>query len=301
MIELRHLKYFLALAEEMNFTRAAQRLHVAQPPLSVQIKDLEEMVAVPLLDRSSRPFRLTQAGLYFKEECRRLLADVANTLDQTKRVGKGRQGWLGIGFIPSTLHGFLPGVLAEFRAKNPEIEVVLNTMNRGEQIEALKSRRIHIGITRPKLDTDAFEQTLVHRDALGFACPKNHAFANRESISLKELKDENFIAYDGGVRPGFFNEIVLRACIDAGFEPNVAMEVDQPITALSAVAAGFGISLVANSLTDALSNGCCIIPIEEPAPQNPIYIAYRHDERAESCLKFIIAIKSYETGLKDSR
>lgn len=296
MIELRHLRYFLAVAEEMNFTKAAQRLHVAQPPLSVQIRDLEEMLSVALLDRSSRPFHLTEAGHYFKEECRRILSETDTAIEQTKRVGKGRQGWLGIGFIPSTLHGFLSDLLAEFRKGNANIEVVLRAMSRSEQVEALRSKRIHVGILRPKLETDEFVQTLVHRDAIAFACPEDHPFAKKKAVALSDLAQENFIAYDGGNRPSFFVSVIAKACQEAGFEPRVTMEVDQPITAMSAVSAGFGVSLVASSLAAVKITGCKIIPLAEPIPQNPIFAIHRRGETADSFRKFMAALERYEKG-----
>jgi len=295
MIELRHLRYFLAVAEEMNFTKAANRLHVAQPPLSVQIRDLEEMIGVPLLDRSSRPFQLTEAGLYLKEECRRLLGETDTVIEQTRRVGKGRKGWIGIGFIPSTLHGFLSGLLAEFRKSNPDIEVVLRAMSRSEQVEALHTRRIHVGILRPKLETEEFVQTLVHRDTIAFACPEDHRFAKKKAVALSELSGENFIAYDSGNRPSFFLTFIAKACQEAGFEPRITMEVDQPITAMSAVSAGFGVSLVASSLAAARIAGCKIIPLAEPVPQNPIYAIYRRGETADSFRKFMAALERFES------
>jgi DNA-binding transcriptional LysR family regulator len=284
MVDLRHFRYFQAVAEELNFTKAAKRLHIAQPPLSVQIRDLEAAVGVPLFDRSSRPLQLTAAGAFLQAESRQILTDVDSAIEEARRLGRGPGGWIGIGFISASVHGFLPDLLRQYRRRNPKIEVVLRQMTAPQQVDALRARQIHVGFIRPSLDTEEFAQCIVFPDTLSVACPEDHALTRMKSIPLSALKGEALIAYDGGLRPGF-TETLVRICRSAGFEPRITMRVDQPVTALGAVAAGFGISLVATSLYGDGPRGFRIIPIAPPAPPHPIYVVHRRGEASDAFQK----------------
>lgn len=277
MTELRHLRYFLAVAEELNFTRAAERLHIAQPPLSRQIRDLEEAIGTPLVDRGAHPLRLTEAGLFLREEARELIAAFEQALDGAGRIGQRSAGWIGIGFLESAMYGYLPDILRLFREQHPAIEINLTEMSAEQQLTALRDRRIHIGFLRPRTDTDEFEQEVVHFDTLGIALQSTHPLARANAVSLETLANEPFVTYGSHLRPNF-SEHLWHLCNNAGIELRVTMEVDRPETALGAVAAGFGVSLVPLSLAGQGRHGVVILPVNDHPLPHPLLALYRRND-----------------------
>ncbi|HCK7343194.1 LysR family transcriptional regulator, partial [Pseudomonas aeruginosa] len=171
-MELRHLRYFQALARTLNFTRAAEQLHIAQPPLSRQIQQLEEMLGVALLERG-RPLRLTEAGRFFHEQSATLLDQLESICDSTRRIGQGQRQWFGIGFVPSALYGVLPELIRHLRG-DPELELGLLEMTTLQQVEALKSGRIDIGFGRIRIDDPAIRQSVLSEEPLVAALPAGH-------------------------------------------------------------------------------------------------------------------------------
>jgi len=295
MTELRHLRYFLAVAEELNFTRAAERLHIAQPPLSRQIRDLEEAIGTPLVDRGAHPLRLTEAGLFLREEARELIASFERALDGAGRIGQRSAGWLGIGFLESAMYGYLPHILRLFREEHPEIEINLTEMSADQQLTALRDLRIHIGFLRPKTDTDEFEQEVVHFDTLGIALQSAHPLAGAHAVPLDLLANEPFITYGGHVRPNF-SEYLWHLCHNAGVELRVVMEVDRPETALGAVAAGFGTSLVPLSLAGQGRHGVVILPVSDQAPPHPLLALYRRNDPSPAFQDFLKIVHHAHNG-----
>ena len=151
-MELRHLRYFLAVARELNFSRAALALHIAQPPLSRQIRQLEDELGAELFDRSARPLKLTAAGQFFQGQARQMLERLDEACTATTRIARGGRTWFSIGFVPSTLYGALPEVIRRFRAAHPQVEVGLSELTTVQQIEALKAGRIDVGFGRLMLE-----------------------------------------------------------------------------------------------------------------------------------------------------
>ncbi|MET1026354.1 MAG: LysR substrate-binding domain-containing protein [Dongiaceae bacterium] len=295
MTELRHLRYFLAVAEELNFTRAAERLHIAQPPLSRQIRDLEEAIGAPLVDRGAHPLRLTEAGLFLREEARDLIAAFDRALDGAGRIGQRSTRWIGIGFLESAMYGYLPRILGLFRQMHPEIEINLTEMSADQQLAALRDRRIHVGFLRPRTDTDEFEQEVVYFDTLGIALQSAHPLASADSIPLDSLVSEPFITYGGHLRPNF-SEYLWHLCHNAGIELRVAMEVDEPETALGAVAAGFGVSLVPLSLAGQGRDGVTILPISDRPPPHPLLALYRRNDPSPALRDFLDIVHREHNG-----
>jgi DNA-binding transcriptional LysR family regulator len=290
MADLRHLRYFLAVAEELNFTRAAERLRIAQPPLSRQIRDLEERIGTALFDRSTHPLRLTEAGQFLREEARDLLAAFDRALDGAHRIGRRNAGWLGIGFLESAMYGFLPRILCLFRQQHPEIDINLTQMSADQQISALRDRRIHIGFLRPCIETDEFVQEVVQFDTLAIALQSTHPLARSESVTFDLLAREPFVAYGGHLKPNFRDHL-RRLCQEAGIVLQIAMEVDQPETALGAVAAGFGISLVPHSLAGQGREGVVIKPISDRPPPHPLLALYRRSESSAAFHDFLEIVR----------
>jgi len=243
-MELRHLRYFQALAETLNFTRAAERLHIAQPPLSRQIQQLEEELGVTLLERG-RPLRLTEAGRFFHEHSSALLEQLAKVCDNTRRIGQGEKTWLGIGFAPSTLYGVLPELIRRLRS-DAELELGLNEMTTLQQVEALKAGRIDIGFGRIHIEDPAIHQEVLTLDPLVAALPAGHPLLAAPA-SLEALTREPFVLYPGNPRPSYADH-VLALFATHGLQIRVAQWTNELQTAIGLVAAGIGITLVPASV-----------------------------------------------------
>lgn len=243
-MELRHLRYFQVLAQTLNFTRAAERLHIAQPPLSRQIQQLEEELGVTLLERG-RPLRLTEAGRFFHEHSSTLLEQLAKVCDNTRRIGRGEKAWLGIGFAPSTLYGVLPELIRRLRS-DVELELGLSEMTTLQQVEALKVGRIDIGFGRIRIDDPSIQQQVLTIDRLVAALPSGHRLLNKPA-SLAELAREPFVLYPGNPRPSYADH-VLALFAAHGLQIRVAQWTNELQTAIGLVAAGIGITLVPASV-----------------------------------------------------
>jgi len=196
-MELRHVRYFVAVAEELNFRRAAERLHLTQPSLSTQIRRLEEDVGVQLLERDSHKVELNPAGRSSLEGCRRLIQDADNYTRTARRIARGESVPLTIGFVPSLAHGLLPSVLRLFRQRFPDVQLLLSEMDSTAQIEQIASNRIDlglIGLGLPK-DIPELEIVVVAEERLVAAIPQDHPLTHKshESIPLKTLAEERFV------------------------------------------------------------------------------------------------------------
>ena len=211
-MELRHLRYFMAVGEELSFTRAAERLHIAQPPLSQQIKQLEEELGVTLLQRGARPLRLTGAGEVLLQRSRALLADLDAAIAETRRTGRGQTGKLSVGFAGSAMYVFLPDVINTFREACPNVELNLHEMLASEVAQALQERKIDVGFARPQLPPlDHIAQRLILEEPYLAALPKRHRLAGRTLIALSDLADEPFVLYPSTPGPSVM-EIFTSAC-----------------------------------------------------------------------------------------
>ena len=190
-MELRHLRYFLAVAREMSFSRAADQLHIAQPPLSRQIHQLEEELGAALFDRTARPLKLTPAGQFFQAQAQLVMDRLAEARTATARIARGQRRWFGIGFVPSTLYGALPEVIRRFRAAQPEVEVGLLELTTVQQIDALKAGRIDVGFGRLRFEEDErIAAEVVREEPLVAALPDDHRLARRKRLALEELAPE---------------------------------------------------------------------------------------------------------------
>ncbi|MGY2922532.1 LysR substrate-binding domain-containing protein [Bradyrhizobium sp. USDA 3262] len=224
-MELRHLRYFVALGEELNFTRAAERLHIAQPPLSQQIRQLEDELGVTLLQRNSRPVRLPEAGELLLARARALLANFETAVADTRRVGRGQAGKLAIGFVGSAMFAGLPDLIGSYRDACPDVELVLDEMLAAEIAEALRRRRIDVGFARPALLPEAgLAQRLILEEPYVAALPRAHPLAERDDIALAELSDDAFVLYPARPEPSVTG-LIVAACQAAGFTPRLAQEV----------------------------------------------------------------------------
>ncbi|HLK60431.1 MAG TPA: LysR substrate-binding domain-containing protein [Chthonomonadaceae bacterium] len=276
-MELRHLRYFIAVAEELHFGRAAERLCIAQPPLSQQIRQLEQELGFALFTRTQRRVEITPAGHLFLDEARELLANLEKAVAAGRRVARGEVGWLGIGFVGTATYEFLPAVLSAFRERYPEVELVLRELVSAKQAQALRDRRIHVGLARPAIQEEGIVSETVVREALVAALPESHPLAARERLSLPALAAEPFILFPRQPRPSYA-EAILALCAEAGFRPHVVQETAEIHTAISLVAAGLGVTIVPASVQSAHWQGIAYRHFEAPQPMTELTAAYRAGE-----------------------
>lgn len=245
VMELRHLRYFVAAAEALNISQAAKHLHVSQPPLSRQIHDLEQEIGTALFDRSHKKLHLTSAGQYFLEEAKKILSHAKRAARVAKAAGSGQAGLITIAFLSPLGGMFLPRILRAFRQKFPLVDVDLLEMVPREQLEALLDHRIDLAFLA-KADVEsarefAFEPVMEME--LRLALPPEHKLAKLRHIPLDKLQEERFIFFKRSAEPAA-HELLLRLCRSAGFEPNVVKESDRAQSILDLVAAGVGVSIV---------------------------------------------------------
>lgn len=278
-MELRHLRYFQAVAQEGSFTRAAVRLHIAQPPLSRQIRQLEDELGVTLIERGSRALKLTEAGRFLLEQSLQLTARLDEIVQGTRRLGRHERGWFGIGFVPSTLYGFVPELIRRLREADPRIEVGLAEMTTLPQLEALKAGRIDVGIGRILLDDPAIERRVLMAEPLVAALPLRHPLARRRRVGIAELAAQPFVLYPARPRPNYADHVLglFRA---AGHTPRVVQEANELQTAIGLVAAGLGVTVVPASVHRLHRADIAHVPIDADTFVSPVILSYRKDDHS---------------------
>jgi DNA-binding transcriptional LysR family regulator len=242
-IELRHLRYFLAVAETLHFGRAAKKLGIAQPPLSQQIRRLEEMLGTPLFERTTRGVTLTPAGALLRERAAATLARLAEDLDQTRRIARGEEGRLVIGFSGSVMFTELPAAIQQYRRTYPRVEVQLREMWTAEQLRALADGSIDVGLLRDGGRHPDLTITPLLREAFHAVLPADHRLRRQRTLDPASLEGEPFVLFARRMGTLAFDR-TLRCCLDAGFQPEIVQEAPQFPTLIRLVAAGLGVSLV---------------------------------------------------------
>lgn len=278
-MELRHLRYFLAVAEELHFHRAATRLHISQPPLSQQIRALERELGVTLLERNRRRVTLTAAGEGFRDDVRTILAAVERASERAQHVARGSLGTLSIGFVGSAMFSpTLPDILREFRAGHPDVELVLRELPTTAQLRALAGGELDVGVIRgPVADAEGHpevELMTIQREHLVAALPADHRLAARRRLRAENLRGETFVILARREAPGLYASLV-SAMRDAGGVPEDVLEVAEMQTIISLVAGGFGVSLVPASVGQVPRGGVAFRPIAGPTPTIELSVAWR--------------------------
>ncbi len=279
MIDLRLLRYFVAVANEGNFNRAADRLHIAQPPLSRAIQQLEAHVGAPLLERASRPLRLTDVGRLLYAQALQLLARMEDVEAMVKAAATSQRRRLVIGFVASTIYARLPELIREFRKVAENVELVMVESTTLEQISALKDGRIDVGFGRIRFEDPAVRRIILRNEKLIAAFPMDHPLAHGEGpISIRELADEPQIIYPRAPRPSYADQ-VLSLFRDYAIEPRVVHEVRELQIAIGLVAAQEGIAIVPESVHRARSHDVAFRDLVEPAT-SPIIMSHRLGDRS---------------------
>ena len=273
-MELRHLRYFCVVAEELNMTRAAARLYMAQPPLTRQIKQLEEEIGYTLFHREPRGLSLTPAGKFFFDHARQILEKVENAVEATRRVARSQRTIFGVGFVPSVLYGQLPGLIRRLRQNNT-VELVLVEMVTLEQVQALKSRRIDIGFGRIRIEDPEIDQELLFDEPLLAALPASHSLVNT-TPSLADLTEFSIITYPATAGPNFA-DIMLGLFRRRGLAVNVIQQVNDVQTALALVAANMGFTLVPEQVRRFQRDGIVYVPLSEASLTSPVLCCRRKE------------------------
>jgi DNA-binding transcriptional LysR family regulator len=278
-MELRHLRYFLAVAEELHFHRAATRLHISQPPLSQQIRALERELGVTLFERNRRRVTLTAAGESFRDDARSILAAVERASERARHVARGSLGTLSIGFVGSAMFSpTLPDILREFRAGHPDVELVLRELPTTAQLHALASGELDVGVIRGPVAESEIDPELelmtIQRERLVAALPAGHPLAARRRLRAEDLRGEAFVILARREAPGLYASLAA-AMRDAGGLPEDVLEVAEMQTIISLVAGGFGVSLVPTSVGQVDRSGVAFRPIAGATQTIELSVAWR--------------------------
>src|SRR5690349_19817493 len=241
-IELRHLRYFVAVAEELHFGRAALRLHLAQPPLSQQIRKLEEIVGYPLFTRTSRAVKLTSAGETFLDHARRTLRKVDEDLEETRSVGRGEVGFLRVGFIGSSMLTRLPAMLGRYRAQFPKVNLQLREFHTSGVIEALLESTLDVGFLRDSGPVEGLDVEPLFSEPFIAVVPSKHPLAKRKTLTGVELRNEPFVLFTPLASQRAYDKTV-SICEAHGYRPHVVQEAPQWLTILRLVGAGLGVTI----------------------------------------------------------
>ena len=261
-MEFRHLRYFLVLAEELHFGRAARRLSISQPPLSLNIQQLEASVGARLFTRSSKAVALTAAGLAFVPAARALLDQSSQAANLARDVGRGMAGSLAVGFAGTLLYSGLPAMLARFQARHPLLRVVLKEMSSSEQLMELTNERLDVGFVHTSRVPPELSQILVASQAFVACLPSAHALAQHRALSLAELVGQPFAVISRTVSPDYHDRI-LATCARAGFAPEIRFELQHWLSVVALVCQGMGVALVPQAMSLSAMPGAVFIPLIE--------------------------------------
>jgi DNA-binding transcriptional LysR family regulator len=278
-MELRHLRYFVAVAEELHFGRAAERLHMSQPPLSQQIRALEGEMRVELFSRAGRGVVLTPAGTAFLAHARQVLAQVEQGVRASQAVQRGELGRLSVGFITSMPYTYLPWVLRVFRSRFPKVELALTEQESWSQLDLVRQDRLDVGIVRGPVQVPDLASVTVLSERFLVALPDNHPLANARSIRLQKLASEEFIVFPRAIGGSFYTE-VMRLFEQAGFTPKIAQEAVQMHVAAGLVSARIGVALVPESIQLLPIEGVVFRPLAGDGGKAEVAIVHRHTDES---------------------
>jgi DNA-binding transcriptional LysR family regulator len=273
-MEFRHLRYFLVLAEELHFGRAARRLAISQPPLSLNIQQLEASVGARLFERDSRGVRLTAAGRAFRESATALLAQAESARLLARDIEAGAIGRLRVGFVGSMLYRGLPEHLQAFRERYPGMQVALTELNSQEQIDSLLHGELDAGFIHTGRVPDELTARLIHREPFVCCVPMAHPLAALPKVPLADLRDEPFVLFSRKASPDYYSRIV-DLCASHGFYPRVLHEVRHWLSVVSLVSQGMGIALVPAAMARSGLAGATFVPLAEAQTQSEVYCVWK--------------------------
>ena len=287
-MELRHLRYFVAVAEELHFTRAAERLGIKQPPLSLQIRQLETELGTRLFRRLTRGIELTETGTLLLDEARRILDQIERTKAAVQSRARGETGCIRVGVASATyFQPLVPAIIRAYRERYPGVLLTPQQSNTALQVAGLRSGDIDVAFIRPPIgDGEGLAILPLIEEPMLIVLPAAHSLASRGALPVAALAQETLILFQRELSPGLYDAIVA-ACQRAGFSPNLGQEAPQIPSIAYLVAAGFGVSIVPQSTDRIRAEGVRYLPIEGDGPLAPISLAYRRDDRSPAVRNFV--------------
>jgi DNA-binding transcriptional LysR family regulator len=290
-MEFRHLRYFLVLAEELHFGRAARRLSISQPPLSLNIQQLEASVGAKLLTRNSKSVQLTAAGQAFVPAARALLEQAAQAAGHARDVGQGMAGSLAIGFSGTMLYSGLPRILERFQAEHPLLRLTLRELSSSEQLIELAHDRLDLGFVHTTRVPPELSQVLVSSQAFVGCLPAGHALARKRSISLQQLQGEPFAVVSRAVSPDYHDRI-LAICTEAGFYPEIRYELRHWLSVVSLVSQGMGVALVPAALKQSAMAGAAFVPLDVSTTPYETHCLWKTARDHQALAAFVKAVRA---------
>jgi DNA-binding transcriptional LysR family regulator len=260
VIELRHLRYFVAVAEALHFGRAATQLGMAQPPLSQQIKALETIVGHRLFDRTTRGVRLTVVGRYLLDRARIVLSQVEGDLEMARRLGTGQEGALSVGFSGSVMFTRMPFAIERYRGLYPRVELQLQELATAEQMRALRAGALDLAFLRDGEPDDEIQIESLLTERFMAILPKQHPLAVKKTLRPSDLRDEQFVFYARKMGPLAFDRM-MACCEDDGFRPTIVQDTPQWPTALRLIAAGLGVTIAPACVASLAMSGVVFRPL----------------------------------------
>jgi DNA-binding transcriptional LysR family regulator len=290
-MEFRHLRYFLVLAEELHFGRAARRLAISQPPLSLNIQQLEASVGARLLTRNSKSVQLTAAGLAFVPAARALLAQATQAASLAKDVGQGVAGSLTIGFSGTMLFNGLPAILARFQASHPRLRLLLKELSSSEQLMDLAQDRLDLGFVHTTRVPPELSQIRVASQAFVGCLPASHALAGLPTLDLAQLKGQPFAVVSKAVSPDY-HEGILALCAESGLAPEIRFELRHWLSVVSLVAQDMGVALVPAALAQSALAGAVFVPLQDQRMRYETHCLWKTSRDSPALAAFVHAVQA---------
>lgn len=291
-LELRHLRYYVAVAEELHFGRAAGRLHMAQPPLSQQIKQLEQTLGTTLLERSTRKVELTAAGEAFLDRARGVLSQIDSAVEETRTIAAGLGGHVSIGFTGSASYDVIPALTRILREEAPELRLDLKgELLTPDQVDGLLEHSLDIGFLRPPVRRAGLSVRIVRSEPLVAVLPESHRLAARDDVRLADLREETFITYPAQHKSVVY-EAVIDACESAGYLPAHRIEVAETSTLVSFVAAGLGVALVPASVRHLTVTGATYRSVAPTTREVTLAVATRRGDTSPQVARVLARTRS---------
>lgn len=269
-MELRQLQYFLVVADELHFGRAAEMLNMSQPPLTVSVKKLEKELHVQLFERTTRSVKLTSAGQLFRDSLVPVLADLDRVVAEVSEVNTGLRGKLSVGFVSSASYTVIPEAVALFRARRPQVELLLRPVTTDEQVDLLVEGNLDVGILRDPTRLPGMDMEQIHTEPLVLALPASHPLTNLDVVAVEDIAGEDFVLYPYKHMSGFFS--VVHSLFDGYEQPRIVEQAIHQETILGLVAAGLGMSILPESVSRFQMPSVAFRPIATH-PQSSLYMA----------------------------
>jgi DNA-binding transcriptional LysR family regulator len=292
-MELRHLTYFVAVAEERHFSRAAKRLGISQPPLSQQIRQLEAELQVELLARTTRDVQLTDAGRVFLDHARKTLSAANEAIDAARRAARGDAGQLRLGYVASAVYEALPAVLKAFKRRHPAVDFVVSQMTTSEQVEQLQNEQIDVGLLRPPIASSQLQLFVFRREPMYVVLPVEHPLTAKASLHARDLAGERLIVWPRATSPGGYDR-VLGMCREAGWTPTIVEAQGQGL--ISLVAAGMGVGLASGFAHSWHGQEVELRPLKGANITSEMAIAWRRGHQSGLVAGFVEVVRAECAG-----